>query len=259
MGLQTKHLHPLALVILLIFADLARVGSAAQQAVGRLTRLQRYQPKGVQSLLAGESMKLQQRQNFNIASEEALSAHARVELQASYTYRVIAAYFARSDVALGGFEEYFRKKSEDSLEKAQTFIDYMNSRGGIFIFQMLEAPRYDWTSATDAMKHSLAMELDISDSLLKVHRVCTEGGDPQFTDTLETFFMRRQVEHLKEIADLLTNIERVGHKGVGIYILDRALKQGGAEGAGANPNTGLQEAEAGGEAGAAEAGAAGAG
>ncbi|CEL93591.1 unnamed protein product [Vitrella brassicaformis CCMP3155] len=231
-----KQIWAFVFCVSIISAPLCRAETLAEQNKGSLGRMARYpqmKPKGVPSLLAGESMKLAQRQNYHEKVEEALNAHLRMEFQAFYTYRAIAAYFGRSDIALPGFYQFFKGQSEEELEHAQQFIDYMNTRGGIFIAQDLDAPPYDFKSGTAALKTALKMERDVNESLLKLHSVAEEHGDPQFTDFLEGNFLNEQVEALKEIADLLTNIDRVGNEGLGLYVYDRQLQANGPTGAGA--------------------------
>ncbi len=55
------------------------------------------------------------RQNFSPASEDALNQQIHTELTASYTYRSMAAYFGRDDVALAGFEAFYKKSAEEVL------------------------------------------------------------------------------------------------------------------------------------------------
>jgi len=42
-------------------------------------------------------------------------------------------------------------------------------------------------------------------------------------DFLETEFLQEQVDAIKEIADHVTNLDRVG-EGLGVYIFDKELK-----------------------------------
>jgi ferritin heavy chain len=58
--------------------------------------------------------------------------------------------------------------------------------------------------------------------LLELHAKVTSFNDPQFCDFLESEFLKEQVESMKEISDMITNLERAGD-GLGTYIFDRNL------------------------------------
>lgn len=59
-------------------------------------------------------------------------------------------------------------------------------------------------------------------SLLQIHGTASDHKDENFCDFLETYFLQEQVDSMKEIADHVTNLRRVGD-GVGVYQYDRDL------------------------------------
>jgi len=56
--------------------------------------------------------------------------------------------------------------------------------------------------------------------LLELHGIASTHNDANFMDFLETEFLQEQVDAIKEIADHVTNLERVG-EGLGVFIYDR--------------------------------------
>merc|ERR1711976_512348 len=86
------------------------------------------------------------RQNFSKACEDALNEQINAELYASYSYRAMAAYFDRDDIALPGFRDFFKKSAEEETEHAQIFIDYLNQRGGRVSFKPIASPKNEWTT-----------------------------------------------------------------------------------------------------------------
>lgn len=80
-----------------------------------------------------------------------------------------AYYFDRSDVALPGLYNYFKKASDEEREHAMKFLTYQNKRGGDIVLTDVQAPtRRDWNSAKDAMTEALQLEK-------KVNQVCVRG------------------------------------------------------------------------------------
>ena len=170
------------------------------------------------------STNMSARQNFSKASEDAINEQINAELTASYVYKAMAAHFDRDDVALPGFRDYFLESSKEENEHAQEFIDYVNKRGGRVTYKPIVAPvKIEWTTALDAVEDALALEKEVNEKLLKLHAVADAENDPQLADWLESEFLEEQVEANKKLADLITQLKRVG-EGLGVYLIDKDLK-----------------------------------
>ena len=163
------------------------------------------------------------RQNFAKASEDALNEQVNVELAASYAYRAMAAHFDRDDVALPGFRNFFKKYAEEENEHAQEIIDYINKRGGRVTFKPIPAPKTEWASAIEALEDALALEKAVNEKFLKLHDVADGANDPQLSDWIEGEFLEEQVASIKDIADKITKLKRVGD-GLGVYLFDKDLQ-----------------------------------
>lgn len=61
-------------------------------------------------------------------------------------------------------------------------------------------------------------------SLLEVHSIASSHNDANMCDFLETEFLQEQVDAIKEIADHVTNLQRVG-EGLGVYMFDKQLSE----------------------------------
>ncbi|KAG7206979.1 hypothetical protein KM043_000870 [Ampulex compressa] len=165
------------------------------------------------------------RQNFHEECEEALNKQINLELYASYVYLSMAYYFDRSDVALPGLYKYFKKASDEEREHAMKFLTYQNKRGGsIALTAIQNPPKNEWGTAKDAMCEALDLEKKVNENLLLLHTLASSHNDPNFLDFLETEFLQEQVDAIKEIADYVTNLERVG-PGLGVYIFDKEFRE----------------------------------
>lgn len=60
--------------------------------------------------------------------------------------------------------------------------------------------------------------------MLALHQIGSVHNDANLCDFLETEYLQEQVDAIKSIGDLLTNIRRVGKEGLGIFIFDKELK-----------------------------------
>ncbi|EFN79593.1 soma ferritin [Harpegnathos saltator] len=163
------------------------------------------------------------RQNFHQENEDRINKQINLELHASYAYLSMAYYFDRNDVALPGFFEYFKKASDEEREHAMKLLAYQNKRGGNIFLQPIKDPVTDWQSAQNAMMEALQLERKVNEHLLQLHELASTHNDPHLMDFLETEFLQEQVDSIKEIADHVTNLERVGD-GLGVYIFDKELR-----------------------------------
>merc|ERR1711942_587810 len=165
------------------------------------------------------------RQNFHIDTEKLINEQIHLELNASYVYLSMSAYFGRPDIALLGFSKRFRENSYEEMKHAEKLIDYQNMRGGKVLFKSIDKPSSDdWGTALEAVTFTLDLEKRVNESLLALHKVAVEHNDAQLTDFLERIYLEEQVESICEIGCLITKIKRVGD-GTDLYVIDRQLEK----------------------------------
>jgi len=161
------------------------------------------------------------RQNYHQECEAGVNKQINLELYASYVYLSMSCHFERDDVALPGFAKYFKKMSDEEREHAMKFMEYQNKRGGRVVLQNVTKPERDeWGTALDSIQASLALEKHVNEALLELHKLATSHEDGQMTDFLEANYLNEQVESIKELADHVTNLKRVG-PGLGEYMYDK--------------------------------------
>ncbi|KAH9401918.1 fts3-like protein [Tyrophagus putrescentiae] len=161
-------------------------------------------------------------------------------LHASYVYQQLAFHFNRDDVALPGFEKFFKESSEEEREHAEKLMKFMNERGGRIVLHDIPKPiKQDWSSGLEAMEAALELEKTVNQSLLDLHNVASSHNDPQMADFIETHYLTEQVEAIKKLSDYVTQLRRVGF-GLGEYLFDRhtlgKIKMASTDGAHPSPN-----------------------
>eukprot|EP00921_Rhytidocystis_pertsovi_P014108 GHVQ01022967.1.p1 GENE.GHVQ01022967.1~~GHVQ01022967.1.p1 ORF type:complete len:172 (+),score=20.65 GHVQ01022967.1:130-645(+) len=161
------------------------------------------------------------RQNYHAESEAGVNKQVNLEMYASYAYQSMAFYFDRDDVALPGFSKYFKKASDEEREHAEKLMKFQNQRGGRIVLQNIQKPERDeWGTGLDAMQAALALEKNVNQSLLDLHKVAETHQDAQFADFIEGNYLTEQVESIKEICGHIANLKRVG-PGLGEYMFDK--------------------------------------
>jgi len=164
------------------------------------------------------------RQNYHSDTEGFINKQINMELYASYVYLSMSAFFDRDDIALHGFSKRFLEASHEEREHAEKLIKYQNMRGGRVVFREIAKPTCDeWGSAMEAIQASLQLERTVNESLLNLHKAADSKSDAQLTDFIEGEFLKEQVEAIKEIADLITKMNRAGD-GLGLHIIDKELQ-----------------------------------
>jgi ferritin heavy chain len=165
------------------------------------------------------------RQNYPEDSEALVNKQINMELYASYVYMSMAYFFDRDDLAFPGMFKFFKKSSDEEREHAEKLMKYQNSRGGRIVLQPVAKPTNDeWTSPLVAMQAALELEKTVNQTLLQLHTSASQNGDVHLCDFLETEFLDEQVKSIKELADYVTQLKRVG-SGLGEYIFDKELSE----------------------------------
>ncbi|XP_071115219.1 soma ferritin-like isoform X1 [Haliotis cracherodii] len=162
----------------------------------------------------------QARQNYHANSEAGVNKQINVLLNCSYVYQSMSWYFDRDDVALKGFFEFLKDASCKKREFAEKMMKYQNQRGGRIVLQDIKKPRQDeWGTGLDVMQSALALEKNVNQEFLDLHKVADCNTDPQMMDFLEDEFLEEEVEMIKKLSDHVTNLKRVG-PGLGEYQFD---------------------------------------
>jgi len=159
--------------------------------------------------------------NYHEDNEGLINRQINLELYASYAYMAMAHHFDRHDVALKGHYKFFKKMADEENEHAQKFMAYQNKRGGTIVLLDVQKPvKQSWNSPLEAHETALQLEKDIYQALLELHSYASKHNDPHLSNYLEEEFIDEQVKSIKEYAEYITNLKRVG-PGLGEYIFDK--------------------------------------
>jgi len=165
------------------------------------------------------------RYNYHEDNEGLINRQINLELYASYVYMALAHHFDRADVALKGHHQFFKKMSEEEREHAEQFMEYQNKRGGTIVLLDIKKPtQQSWGSALEAHETALQLEKDVYQALLELHAFASRHNDAHLSNYIEDEFLGEQVKSIKEYADYITNLRRVG-PGLGEYIFDKEQLQ----------------------------------
>ena len=168
--------------------------------------------------------------NWNQKCEDIVNVQINIEYWASYQYHLMWSYFDRSNVGLKNIAEFFKKASLEEREHAHKLMEYQNLRGGTVELDKIENVNLDYlklekkNDVLASFEQALKMEQIVYESLLNVHKIAEEANDPQFTDFIESVYLEEQVEALNEMAKYVSQLQRIGEDGHGIWNFDHELE-----------------------------------
>ncbi|XP_067830298.1 ferritin heavy chain-like isoform X1 [Heptranchias perlo] len=132
--------------------------------------------------------------------------------------------FDRDDVSLGNFSRFFKHQFHQKRERAKKLIQFQNQHGGCILLQDMKKPKRDQQSdGLQAMQVSIELEKNVNQSLLDLHQRASIRTDPHLCDFLETHYLHKQVQAIKQLGDHITNLKylEASKKGIGEYLFDK--------------------------------------
>lgn len=148
-----------------------------------------------------------------------------LEYKASYSYHALFSYFDRDNVGLKNIAKFFNKCSLEEREHAHNFMEYQNKRGGNVSFTGIKTPVININNTNydvlEAFKIAYSLEEEVYNHLLKLHKLGDKCNDPQFCDYIESEFLEEQINAMNEIKVYISQLERIGDDGHGVWDFDR--------------------------------------
>lgn len=160
------------------------------------------------------------------AMQDAINEQINKELYSSYLYLSMAAYF--ESTGLPGFATWMRAQSQEELEHALKFFDYVNERGGRVELDAIEKPTVAWESPLAVFEATYEHEQMVTALINNLYKVALEEND-YASQVMLHWFIDEQVEEEASVSQIVDSLERVGDKGQGLIMLDRALGARGSE------------------------------
>lgn len=152
--------------------------------------------------------------------EAAMNDQLQKELQSAYVYLGMAAY-AESE-SLPGMATWLRGQWEEELAHALKFYNFIIDRGARVEFKDLRAASVDYRSPLDVFEQALEHERAVTRSINELYELVANEKDFASQAWLD-WFATEQVEEEKSVGQIVDDLKRVGDKGDGLYLIDRAL------------------------------------
>jgi ferritin len=129
-------------------------------------------------------------------------------------------------INLPGFAHWMRIQTNEEMEHAMKFYEYIHDRGGRVVLQALGQPPVEFGGPTDVFQKTLEHEQFITGRIHKLYGMAVAESDYASQGLLQ-WFVNEQVEEEKNAAEILNLLKMAGDKGQGLIMLDRQLASRG--------------------------------
>jgi ferritin len=160
------------------------------------------------------------------AMQNAINQQIKDELYSAYLYLSMAAYFEAN--SLPGFASWMRFQSQEEVDHAMKFFDFVNERGGRVKLQAIEQPTFEFESPLAVFQATYEHEQKVTGLIHNLYALAMEEND-YAAQVMLHWFIDEQVEEEATASQILDTLERIGDKDQGLIMLDRELGRRGAE------------------------------
>lgn len=137
--------------------------------------------------------------------EEAINAQIGAEFGASIQYNSIAAYFDADN--LPNVAAFFYRQADEEHMHALKFLHYIVEAGGQVRIPAIEATKYDFVSAEEAVQLALDWETEVTRQINNLMDMAIKDNDHISQDFLR-WFVTEQLEEISTMETLLSIVRR---------------------------------------------------
>ena len=163
---------------------------------------------------------------FSGKVQEAMNEQIKNELYSAYIYLSMAAHFEA--VNLSGFAHWMRMQSNEEVEHAMKFFDFINERGGRVELRAIEQPPVEWGSPLSIFETALGHEQKVTGMINNIYEIAVADKDYASQIMLQ-WFIDEQVEEEKSAGEIVETLKMFGERDTVVLLLDRQLGERAGE------------------------------
>jgi ferritin len=152
--------------------------------------------------------------------QDAINAQLNLELESSYAYLGMAAFFESS--AMPGMAKWMRVQSEEEHTHAMKLFDHICTRGGAVVLQPITKPLAKFKSPLSVFEASLANEQKVTVAINKLYALAQAEQDYPSQIMLQ-WFINEQVEEEKNVGTVIDQLRMAGDSPSALLMLDQML------------------------------------
>ncbi len=142
------------------------------------------------------------------------------EFGASQTYLSMAGWFEKE--SLGGFASWMREQSQEEIEHAMKFFDFLVDRGVAPKLPALPSPTNEFDGSLEVFEAAFAHEKKVTGQINAIYEAALEARDYQ-AQVLLQWFISEQLEEEKLTGGMVDRLRMVEGSRSALLILDAEL------------------------------------
>ena len=127
------------------------------------------------------------------AMQDAINEQIKNELYSAYLYLSMAAYSEANN--LSGFAHWMRAQSQEEVEHAMKFFEFVNERGGRVVLHAIDQPPVDFESPVKIFEETLNHERKVTAMINSLYELALEEKD-YAAQVMLHWFIDEQVEEV---------------------------------------------------------------
>ena len=160
------------------------------------------------------------------AVQKALNEQIKAELYSAYFYLSASSYFESNN--LSGFARWMRLQSQEEVQHAMKFFDFLLDRGSQVILQAIDQPPATFQSPLDAFTQALQHEQHVTSLIHRLYGLTVQEQDYPAQILLQ-WFITEQVEEEREVTRITQELKMAGDNSSTLLLLNNTLSTRRAE------------------------------
>ena len=157
---------------------------------------------------------------MNKKINQALNDQIHMELESSYLYLALSAYYDSND--LPGFAHWMREQSREEYGHAMRLFDYLRARRAEVGLDALGKPSPVLAGPVKTFDQVLEHERSVTRAIDRLYDLAVAEGDHATSVELQ-WFIQEQVEEEKSATDVAARLRRSGDESLGLLMIDHQL------------------------------------
>mgnify|MGYP005839444743 FL=1 len=157
---------------------------------------------------------------LNKKIQDAINEQIKNELYSAYIYLSMSAYFESMNLA--GMAHWMRLQSNEEVEHAMKFFDYVHDRGGRVTLGAIDQPPTEWKSPLAAFENAYEHEQKVTGMINNIYALALKENDYP-TQVMLQWFIDEQVEEEKNASTIVEQLKLIGDSTNGLMMLDHRL------------------------------------
>lgn len=159
---------------------------------------------------------------LSTAIQDALNNQMNLELESSYSYLAMAAFF--ESTSLPGMANWMRVQSEEERVHAMKLFDHMCDRGGTVVLQPIDQPTLKFDTPLGAFEAALGHEQKVTRAINLLYALAHSEQDYP-SQVLLQWFITEQVEEEKTAQQAVDQLRLAGKDPSAMLMLDQMYGQ----------------------------------